>query len=60
MLSVGSDALADRIQGVDDSTVDLAVVLDVRAEVKMLETIIAHVKADHEKTPQPPTWRAKC
>jgi hypothetical protein len=60
MLSVGLGALAYRIQGVDDSTVDLAAVLDVRAEVKMLETIIAHVEVDLEEMPQPPTWRTKC
>jgi hypothetical protein len=29
-------------------------------KAKTVMTIVTHVEADLENTPQPPTWRAKC
>jgi hypothetical protein len=52
--------LSDDLQGVEDLKTNLATTLVVGTEVKTHETIIAHVEADLENTPKPPTWRAKC
>jgi hypothetical protein len=52
--------LPDGLQGIEDLTTNLATTLIVSTEAKTRKTIVAHVKADLENTPQPPTWRAKC
>jgi hypothetical protein len=48
------------LQDAKDLKTILAMTLIVVTKVKTRETIIAHVEADLENTPQPPTWRAKC
>jgi hypothetical protein len=52
--------LSHGLQGVEDLKTNLATTLIVGTEVKTHETIVAHVEADPENIPQPPTWRAKC
>jgi hypothetical protein len=52
--------LPDSFQGIEYSTTSLAMTLIVSTEAETHETIVAHVEADLENTPQPPTWRAKC
>jgi hypothetical protein len=52
--------LSQGFQGVEDLKTTLTTGLEVGAKAKTCETIVTHVKADLENTPQPPTWRAKC
>jgi hypothetical protein len=52
--------LPDSLQGIEYSPTSSATTLIVSTEAKTHETIVAHVEADLENTPQPPTWRAKC
>jgi hypothetical protein len=51
--------LPNGLQGIEDLTTSLAMTLVDSTEAKTQETIITHVEADLENTPQPPTWRAK-
>jgi hypothetical protein len=52
--------LPDGLQAIEDLMTNLATTLIVSTEAKTHETIVAHVEADLENTPQPPTWCAKC
>jgi hypothetical protein len=52
--------LPNGLQGVEDLTTSLATTLIDSTEAKTHKTIVTHVKADLENTPQPPTWRTKC
>jgi hypothetical protein len=52
--------LPNGLQGIEDLTTSLATTLVDNTKAKMHETIVTHVEADLENTPQPPTWRAKC
>jgi hypothetical protein len=42
-------------QGIEDLKTNLATTLIVRTEVQTCKMIVAHVEADLENTPQPPT-----
>jgi hypothetical protein len=48
------------LQGAEDLKANLAKPIEVSIEAKTRETIVTHVEADLEDTPQPPTWHAKC
>jgi hypothetical protein len=52
--------LPNSLQGIEDLMMRLATTLIDSTEAKAHETIITHVEAGLENTPQPPTWRAKC
>jgi hypothetical protein len=47
--------LYDGLQGIEELTTNLAMTLIASTEAKTHETIVAHVEADLENTPQPPT-----
>jgi hypothetical protein len=52
--------LSDSLQGIENLTTNPVTTLIDITKAKTHETIVAHVEADLENTPQPPTWRAKC
>jgi hypothetical protein len=52
--------LSDGLQGIKGLKKNLAATLVVSAEAKTHDTIVAHVEADQENTPQLPTWCTKC
>jgi hypothetical protein len=45
----------DGLQGIEDLTTSFAMTLIDSMEAKTHETIVTHVEADLENTPQPPT-----
>jgi hypothetical protein len=52
--------LSNGLQAIQDLKTLSAMARVDSAKVKMVMTIVTHVKADlEENTPQPPTWRAK-
>jgi hypothetical protein len=52
--------LSNGLQAIDDLKMSSAMPLLDSTKAKTHETIVTHVKADLENTPQPPTWCAKC
>jgi hypothetical protein len=52
--------LPHNFQGRKELKTTLTTGLEVSAQAKTLGTIVTHVEADLENTPQPPTWRGEC
>jgi hypothetical protein len=52
--------LPNGLQAIEDLKTSSAMTLVDSTKAKTLMTIVTHVEADLENTPQPPTWRAKC
>jgi hypothetical protein len=52
--------LPNGLQAIEDLKTSSATTLVDSMKAKTVMTIVTHVEADLENTPQPPTWRAKC
>jgi hypothetical protein len=52
--------LPNGLQAIEDLKTCSATTRIDNTKVKTVMTIVTHVEADLENTPQPPTWRAKC
>jgi hypothetical protein len=52
--------LPNGLQAIEDLKTSSATTLIDSTKAKTVMTIVTHVEADLENTPQPPTWCAKC